>query len=148
MSLVFVVPWSLTIRLSSESLALSRLGFEVDHAVNGLEGLEQSQQHALNVVLCDYWMPVMDDFGWSAAVSWLGRSPSTMLVPSIHFWHLCVCERVQGKASDYEIFEGAGKRKGTANWGGLLTIATPKPARKLSLSCRIDGFSNWGSDWQ
>ena len=69
MSLVFVVPWSLTIRLSSESLALSRLGFEVDHAVNGLEGLEQSQQHALNVVLCDYWMPVMDGFGWSAAVS-------------------------------------------------------------------------------
>ena len=49
--------------------ALSRLDFEVDHAVNGLEGLEQSQQHALNVVLCDYWMPVMDGFGWSAAVS-------------------------------------------------------------------------------
>ena len=54
-----VIDDSIVIR-KSVGRALSRLGYEVEHAVNGLEGLRLMQQHVYDVVLCDYLMPVMD----------------------------------------------------------------------------------------
>ena len=54
-----VIDDSLVIR-KSIGRALIRLGFDVDYAVNGLEGLRMLQQHVYDVVLCDYLMPVMD----------------------------------------------------------------------------------------
>ena len=54
-----VIDDSIVIR-KSVTRALSKLGFEVEHAVNGLDGLKQMQQHVFDVVLCDYLMPVMD----------------------------------------------------------------------------------------
>jgi CheY-like chemotaxis protein/GAF domain-containing protein len=54
-----VIDDSVVIR-KSLSKALSRLGFEVTQAVNGLEGLKQLQSQVFDVVMCDYLMPVMD----------------------------------------------------------------------------------------
>lgn len=54
-----VIDDSIVIR-KSVGRALSRLGYEVEHAVNGLEGLRMLQQHVYDIVLCDYLMPVMD----------------------------------------------------------------------------------------
>ena len=54
-----VIDDSVVIR-KSLSKALSRLGFEVMQAVNGLEGLKQLQSQVFDVVMCDYLMPVMD----------------------------------------------------------------------------------------
>ena len=54
-----VIDDSLVIR-KSVGRTLSRLGFEVDLAINGLEGLKRLQQNVFNVVICDYLMPVMD----------------------------------------------------------------------------------------
>lgn len=42
------------------SKALTKQGFKVTQAVNGLEGLKQLQQQVFDIVLCDYLMPVMD----------------------------------------------------------------------------------------
>lgn len=54
-----VIDDSIVIR-KSVSKALERLGFEVEQAVNGLDGLKMLQQHVFDVVLCDFLMPVMD----------------------------------------------------------------------------------------
>ena len=54
-----VIDDSIVIR-KSVGRALSRLGYEVEHAVNGLEGLRRLQQHVYDIVLCDYLMPVLD----------------------------------------------------------------------------------------
>ena len=54
-----VIDDSLVIR-KSVGRTLARLGFEVDLAVNGQEGLKWLQQNVFNVVICDYLMPVMD----------------------------------------------------------------------------------------
>ncbi|CAB9515022.1 Peroxide stress-activated histidine kinase [Seminavis robusta] len=40
--------------------ALSKIGFETETAVNGMEGLHQMQNSMYDVVLCDLLMPVMD----------------------------------------------------------------------------------------
>lgn len=40
--------------------ALSKIGFEIETAVNGMEGLHQLQSSTYDVVLCDFLMPVMD----------------------------------------------------------------------------------------
>ena len=54
-----VIDDSIVIR-KSVGKALERLGFEVEQAVNGLDGLKMLQQHVFDVVLCDFLMPVMD----------------------------------------------------------------------------------------
>jgi CheY-like chemotaxis protein len=54
-----VIDDSIVIR-KSVGKALTRLGYEVDHATNGLEGLQKLQQNVYDVVLCDFLMPVMD----------------------------------------------------------------------------------------
>jgi CheY-like chemotaxis protein len=54
-----VIDDSIVIR-KSVGRALSRLGYEVDQATNGLEGLQKLQQNVYDVVLCDFLMPVMD----------------------------------------------------------------------------------------
>lgn len=54
-----VIDDSLVIRKSMGN-ALTRLGFQVTQAVNGLEGLKQLQSQVFDVVMCDYLMPVMD----------------------------------------------------------------------------------------
>jgi CheY-like chemotaxis protein len=40
--------------------ALSNLGFDVQQAVNGLEGLKAMKETMFDMVLCDFLMPVMD----------------------------------------------------------------------------------------
>jgi CheY-like chemotaxis protein len=40
--------------------ALSKIGFEAETAVNGMEGLHCLQNNMYDVVLCDFLMPVMD----------------------------------------------------------------------------------------
>ena len=42
------------------SRMLTRLGFDVVEAVNGLEGLKELKGHLFDLVLCDFLMPVMD----------------------------------------------------------------------------------------
>lgn len=54
-----VIDDSLTTRRIMSRM-LSRLGFEVAEAVNGLEGLKQLQANLYDLVLCDFLMPVMD----------------------------------------------------------------------------------------
>jgi CheY-like chemotaxis protein/signal transduction histidine kinase len=40
--------------------ALSKLGFEVTQATNGMEGLKELQNSLFDLVLCDFLMPIMD----------------------------------------------------------------------------------------
>ena len=54
-----VIDDSVVIR-KSLSRALSKLGFDVATAVNGLEGLKDLQSNVYDVVFCDFLMPVMD----------------------------------------------------------------------------------------
>jgi CheY-like chemotaxis protein len=49
-----------TVVRKSLTRALSRLGFEVQQAVDGLEGLTLLKQTLFDFVLCDFLMPVMD----------------------------------------------------------------------------------------
>ena len=42
------------------SRVLTKLGFEVTQAVNGLEGLKEMHQTLFDIVFCDFLMPVMD----------------------------------------------------------------------------------------
>mmetsp|Transcript_7622 Transcript_7622/g.11642 ORF Transcript_7622/g.11642 Transcript_7622/m.11642 type:complete len:916 (-) Transcript_7622:113-2860(-) len=54
-----IIDDSVVIRKSMDK-ALTKHGFRVTQAVNGLEGLKQLQQQVFDIVLCDYLMPVMD----------------------------------------------------------------------------------------
>jgi CheY-like chemotaxis protein/GAF domain-containing protein len=54
-----VIDDSIVIR-KSLSRALSKLGFDVSTAVDGLEGLKDLQSNVYDVVFCDFLMPVMD----------------------------------------------------------------------------------------
>jgi CheY-like chemotaxis protein/signal transduction histidine kinase len=54
-----VIEDSLVVR-KSLSRVLSKLGFEVTQAVNGMEGLEELKASLFDLVLCDFLMPVMD----------------------------------------------------------------------------------------
>ena len=54
-----VIDDSLVIRKSLEH-ALSKLGFDVSLAVDGMEGLNKMKEKAFDMVLCDFLMPVMD----------------------------------------------------------------------------------------
>jgi len=54
-----VIDDSIVIR-KSLSRALSKLGFEVKTAMNGLDGLKDLQTDVFDVVFCDFLMPVMD----------------------------------------------------------------------------------------
>ncbi len=56
-----VVDDSLTIRIYHSSL-LRNLGYEVDTAENGLEGLEMAMKRKYDLILSDINMPVMDGF--------------------------------------------------------------------------------------
>ena len=58
---VLVVDDSLVVR-KSVSRALSMLGYDVEVATNGLEGLKKLQKTVYAFVLLDYLMPVMDGF--------------------------------------------------------------------------------------
>jgi CheY-like chemotaxis protein/signal transduction histidine kinase len=54
-----VIEDSLVVR-KSLARALNKLGFEVEQAVNGLEGLGYLKDILFDIVLCDFLMPVMD----------------------------------------------------------------------------------------
>jgi len=54
-----IIDDSLTIRKSIDR-ALTRLGFTVTQAVNGMEGLEKMQSCIFEICFCDFLMPVMD----------------------------------------------------------------------------------------
>lgn len=54
-----VIDDSITIRKSIER-ALTKMGFAVTQACNGMEGLKQLQLSLFDVVLCDFLMPIMD----------------------------------------------------------------------------------------
>uniref|UniRef100_A0A7S2PT86 Uncharacterized protein n=1 Tax=Leptocylindrus danicus TaxID=163516 RepID=A0A7S2PT86_9STRA len=54
-----VIDDSITIRKSIER-ALTKMGFAVTQACNGMEGLKQLQMSLFDVVLCDFLMPIMD----------------------------------------------------------------------------------------
>ena len=54
-----VIDDSIVIR-KTMSRGLSKLGFEVMTATNGMEGLKELQSGVFDLVLCDYLMPVMD----------------------------------------------------------------------------------------
>merc|ERR1711871_185563 len=49
-------------RFAASSI-LKHLGFDVQEAKNGVEGLEKMKERTFDVVLCDYEMPDMDGFG-------------------------------------------------------------------------------------
>lgn len=52
-----VIEDSLVVR-KSLARALSKLGFDVEQAVNGLEGLRFLKEITFDIVLCDFLMPV------------------------------------------------------------------------------------------
>eukprot|EP00934_Nitzschia_sp_Nitz4_P008397 Nitzschia sp. Nitz4//scaffold1_size375055//355515//362632//NITZ4_000342-RA/size375055-processed-gene-0.397-mRNA-1//1//CDS//3329541243//8387//frame0 len=54
-----VIEDSLVVR-KSLARVLSKLGFEVSQAVNGMEGLKELKASLFDLVLCDFLMPVMD----------------------------------------------------------------------------------------
>jgi CheY-like chemotaxis protein len=56
---VLIIEDSLVVR-KSIARALSKLGFEVTLATNGMEGLKELQRSLFDLVLCDFLMPVMD----------------------------------------------------------------------------------------
>ena len=62
------------------SRRLDRLGYTVEKAVDGKEGLESVQKSAPNLILMDINMPVMD--GWEA-VKALKSDPATKDIPVI-----------------------------------------------------------------
>jgi len=49
-------------RYAATSL-LKHLGFDVEQAINGLQGLQAMIEKRFDVVLCDYEMPELDGFG-------------------------------------------------------------------------------------
>ena len=44
------------------TVLMKRLGFDVEHAENGLQGLQKMTEKTFDVVLCDYEMPEMTGF--------------------------------------------------------------------------------------
>ncbi len=54
-----VIDDSITVR-KPLAKAISRIGFQVDTAVNGLEGLNMMKANMYDLVLCDFLMPIMD----------------------------------------------------------------------------------------
>ncbi|CAJ1898371.1 unnamed protein product [Cylindrotheca closterium] len=54
-----VIEDSMVVR-KSLTRALTKVGFEVTQAVDGMEGLRELQSSLFDVVLCDFLMPVMD----------------------------------------------------------------------------------------
>lgn len=58
-SQALVIEDSLVVR-KSIARVLTKLGFEVTQAVNGMEGLKELKASLFDLVLCDFLMPVMD----------------------------------------------------------------------------------------
>lgn len=56
---VLIIDDSLVIRKTLER-ALTKLGFEVKQAENGMQGLEKMKEKIFDFVFCDFLMPVMD----------------------------------------------------------------------------------------
>ncbi len=59
MSQALVIEDSLVVR-KNLARVLTKLGFEVTQAVNGMEGLKELKSSLYDLVLCDFLMPVMD----------------------------------------------------------------------------------------
>jgi two-component system, chemotaxis family, chemotaxis protein CheY len=77
---ILVVDDSSLVRLYYRD-ALEKSGFEVEQAINGIEGIEKVQTQAFNLVIVDVNMPKMDGFSFLRA---LRRSaPSVATLPAL-----------------------------------------------------------------
>jgi two-component system, chemotaxis family, chemotaxis protein CheY len=77
---ILVVDDSSLVRLYYRN-ALEKSGFEVEQAINGIEGIEKVQTQAFNLVIVDVNMPKMDGFSFLRA---LRRSaPSVATLPAL-----------------------------------------------------------------
>jgi signal transduction histidine kinase len=65
--------------------ALSKLGYQVYEAADGMEGLRELKATMFDMVLCDFLMPVMD--GLCAAVSRMGGEASNS-ISTKHCWDI------------------------------------------------------------
>jgi two-component system chemotaxis response regulator CheY len=79
MSQILVIDDSSTTRMFYRE-TLESAGFQVEEALNGLEGLEKSMLAAFDLVIVDINMPKMDGFAFLAE---LRRRPEVMSVPAI-----------------------------------------------------------------
>ena len=73
---ILVVDDSSLVRLYYRD-ALEKGGFEVEHAINGIEAMEKVLAQAFDLLIVDVNMPRMDGFSFLRALrrSALGRSP-------------------------------------------------------------------------
>jgi two-component system chemotaxis response regulator CheY len=76
---VLVVDDATVVRLYYRQI-LEREGYEVDEAINGLEGLEKAMQSSFDLCIVDVNMPVMDGYGFIHA---LRREPITRAIPAL-----------------------------------------------------------------
>lgn len=79
MKRVLVVDDGGTIRMYHRAV-LTEAGFDVEEAVNGMEGLEKALQGGFDLLLVDVNMPKMDGF---RMISQLRRDPNVQHVPAI-----------------------------------------------------------------
>jgi two-component system chemotaxis response regulator CheY len=79
MSHVLVIDDSSTARLYYRD-NLERVGFAVDEAINGIEGLEKAMSQSFDLILVDVNMPKMDGYTF---LSQLRRIPELRSVPAI-----------------------------------------------------------------
>ena len=96
-----IIEDSLVIRKTLER-ALSKLGFDVSQAENGLEGLEKLKETLFDFVLLDFLMPVMDGLDCSKQYRvWENENR-----PSFRQWIVGISAHVSVEASDQGLQAG------------------------------------------
>jgi two-component system chemotaxis response regulator CheY len=76
---ILVVDDATIVRLYYRQI-LETAGYEVDEAINGLEGLEKAAQTAYDLCIVDINMPIMDGYAFLHA---LRHEPGTHAVPAM-----------------------------------------------------------------
>lgn len=76
---ILVVDDATVVRLYYRQI-LEREGYQVEEAINGIEGLEKAVQTPFDLCIVDVNMPMMDGYGFMHA---LRREPITHAVPAL-----------------------------------------------------------------